>query len=94
MITISDDFAALDLNNHSFYYGYEETLCAKHKKQHDCIKADCDEYEWAFVFKKDEEVILKLSQSEIEKLGTGHYWGNCNDYLLFGIGICIERGLV
>jgi len=81
MISISDDYASVDVNGISFYYGYEETN---------------ENGEWCFtirnnVIKKAENIddlIIKIPASNLEHTRT------CEEALLCGIEKAIIRGVI
>lgn len=82
-LAISDDYAALEVGNYSFYYGYEETVPKR-------VDYDTDEdYEWAFVAWRDGEEIMRSTQEELG--GPKAVWEDPERTLLRGIGKFIEE---
>lgn len=57
----ASDYAGVVMGGMSFYYGYEERYCKKHKAS-DC---ECDEREWCFLAQKDKEKLLVLTRSDL-----------------------------
>ena len=82
----SDDYAGLEVGKYSFYFGYEVTVCPKHKNK-DCEDLyDCDLREWAFQAKIDNKVVMTVPASEL--------WFEHKDvleYLLLGIGKFLDN---
>ena len=85
----SDDYAGLELDGISFYFGYEETKCKRHKRN-----CECEDNEWAFTVTKDKKIIMKLSQSELIKFISYQSPKDFDDepygFLLAGIGIYLN----
>ena len=77
-IYYSDDYAGLELEGISFYFGYEE------------IKGG----EWTFTVRKGKKLLMKLSQSEIEEQISYQSPSDFDDepygFLLAGIGIYLN----
>jgi hypothetical protein len=55
MISISDDYASIDVNGISFYYGYEETN---------------ENGEWLFAIRKDGNLLFSIPNSKLENTNT------------------------
>ena len=55
MISISDDYASVDVNGISFYYGYEETN---------------ENGEWLFAIRKDGSLLFSIPNSNLEHTKT------------------------
>lgn len=72
----SDDYAFLNADRFTFYYGYEEM--------------DVETEEWCFTVSKDKKEILRLKQSEIEKNSNLSNFSDVKDYLLIGIGLYLS----
>lgn len=84
----SDDYAGLSTGKYSFYYGYEETMCPKHKEK-DCEdKYDCDEREWCFTADIGKKEVMRVPRS---KLTYEHK--DVLELLLIGIGIFFNEYL-
>jgi len=62
---INDDYAALDVGDLEFYYGYESTYCSKHGHGSENGCEDCDDLEWCFVVFKKGKLIFKKRQSQL-----------------------------
>ncbi len=81
MISISDDYASIDVNGISFYYGYEETN---------------ENGEWCFTIRNNaikqteniDNLIIKIPASNLEHTRT------CEEALLCGIEKSIIRGVI
>jgi hypothetical protein len=81
MIGISDDYASVDVNGVSFYYGYEETN---------------ENGEWCFIIRNNaikqteniDDLIIKIPASNLEHTRT------CEEALLCGIEKAIIRGVI
>lgn len=82
----SDDYAGLVTEHYSFYFGYEETACPKHKNK-DCEDLyDCELREWCFVANVGGKEVMRIRASEL--------WFEYKDvleYLLLGIGKFLEN---
>lgn len=80
-VTISDDYAALDGDGWSLYYGYEVTQPDPH------AEADEDPNVWCFQAKVGgREIIIPRHELLPSK------WEPVEECLLAGIGLLIERG--
>ena len=81
MISISDDYAGVDVNGISFYYGYEETN---------------ENSEWCFTIRNNaikqteniDDLIIKIPASNLEHTRT------CEEALLCGIEKAILKGVI
>ena len=81
MISISDDYASIETNGISFYYGYEEIN---------------ENGEWCFTIRKSDikqtenidNLIIKIPASNLEHTKT------CEEALLCGIEKAILRGVI
>lgn len=81
----SSDYAGLEAGKFHFYFGYEETVCKKHKSQEKCEEVDCESREWAFTASHGGNELMRVSESELAK----HAGGETDDVahgLVLGIG--------
>ncbi len=79
----ASDYAGLEAGDYSFYYGYEETFCPKHKNKN-CEDYGCELREWCFVAKIKDKEVMRIPSSklwfeykepmEMLLLGIGHYF--------------------
>ena len=76
----ASDYAGLETGNYSFYYGYEETYCPKHKNKN-CEDYGCELREWAFVAKCGDKEIMRIPASEL-----WFEYKEIEEMLLLGIG--------
>lgn len=61
----SDDYAGMVSDKYSFYYGYEETYCPKHKDE-DCEDLyDCELREWCFTASIGNRKVLRVPCSKL-----------------------------
>jgi hypothetical protein len=68
---INDDYAGIENDNISFYYGYEHEYCKKCKKFNKCNKeSHYDEREWSFFAEQNNKKVYELSKSQIEDSTT------------------------
>lgn len=84
-VTINDDYAVLDSEIYSFYYGYE----------FDRKECECGETEeiWGFEVIKGHEKVFRISADDMEKQkGCPDKW-DCSEMLLFGIGLYLDKGV-
>lgn len=76
-IGISDDYAVLETDEYTFYYGYEHVN---------------DDDEWMFVVRANDidgnNLLFSRSQSQIEELTDRLY--STSEYLLIGIALFLE----
>lgn len=61
----SSDYCGLSIDNLSFYYGYEVTMCPKHKSEEVCEQVDCELREWCFTADEGNKEVLKLPTSKL-----------------------------
>lgn len=79
---IASDYAGLKAGKYEFYFGYEITVCPKHKSSDECSEADCDKGEWAFQATISGKEVMKVPESKLypRKNESPEF------YLLAGIG--------
>ena len=73
----SDDYAGLDTEDYSFYFGYE--------------RADPVTEEWMFVVRKNGSEVFTLCSSDIENKTERRQLNMPQDYLIAGIGIWLNE---
>lgn len=62
----SDDYCGMSVGKYVFYFGYEETICPKHKTNTErCNDTDCELGEWAFTATVDNKEVLRVPQSQL-----------------------------
>lgn len=63
----ASDYCGMSNGKHSFYYGYEETMCPtkSHKNIDDCDDNNCDKREWCFTADIDGKEVMRVPQSEL-----------------------------
>lgn len=82
-VTINDDYAVLTTTNYGFYYGYE----------YDKKECECGETEeiWGFEVNGNNGKLFGISFDDMKKIkGCPDKW-DCNEMLLFGIGLFINK---
>lgn len=85
-IYCSSDYAGMVSGEYSFYYGYEETYCPKHKDK-DCGDLyDCELQEWCFTASIGDKEVLRVPSSEL-----WFEYKDVSEYLLLGIGKFLEK---
>jgi len=84
----SDDYCGMVGGKYSFYFGYEETVCPKHKTNTErCDDLDCELSEWAFTATVDGKEVMRLPQSRLHpKQGEEPFF-----HLLTGIALYLKR---
>lgn len=81
--SINDDYALLSTKKYYFYYGYE----------FDSKECDCGDTEdiWGFEVTKNNKEIFKISANEMEKYKECPSKWQCEEMLLFGIGLFLDE---
>lgn len=65
----ASDYAGLEFGKYKFYFGYEETVCPKHKRNYTaCVDNECDKGEWAFVVTRNNKELMCIPESKLKKL--------------------------
>lgn len=83
----SDDYCGMSNGIVSFYFGYEVTMCPKHKYQETCERNDCDLSEWCFTADIETTEVMKLPASKISATeGEEPFW-----YLISGIALFLNN---
>lgn len=79
-LSISDDYAVLDLKNFSFYYGYE-------------YGRDLTDNEvWGFYLEDNKRVrLFQITLDEMKKIKNCPDQWNCKSMLIFGIGLYLNK---
>lgn len=80
-VSIASDYAILSTPNYSFYYGYEYDI----KEDED---GDTTEI-WGFEVTNNNKKVFRISVDEMEKYKRCPNKWECNEMLLFGIGLYI-----
>lgn len=82
-ITISDDYAVLTTTNYGFYYGYEYGF--EEDKYGDTHEI------WGFEVNGNGGKIFRISADEMAKIKNCPDKWNCEEMLLFGIGLFFNK---
>lgn len=61
----SSDYCGMSIGSLSFYYGYEDTMCPKHRSEEQCERLDCELREWCFSVMENDKVLLRLPTSKL-----------------------------
>ena len=81
-VSINDDYAVLRTNNYGFYYGYE----------FDSKECECGNTIeiWGFEVNSNDRPIFSISYEDMEKHKECPSKWQCEECLLFGIGLWVE----
>ena len=82
-VSIASDYAILSTPNYSFYYGYEYDT----KEDED---GDTTEV-WGFEVTNNHKKVFRISADEMEKYKNCPGRWECNEMLLFGIGLFMSN---
>lgn len=83
----SDDYCGMHAGKYDFYFGYEVTVCAKHKVE-DCEdRFDCDLREWAFTASVDGKEEMRVPCSKLYPTPSEEPFF----HLLAGIGMYLKE---
>lgn len=97
---INDDYAGMESERYSFYYGYEHEYCSKCKKYNKCEKENHYDFrEWSFFVevkgmeKYGEKIVFEASKTQIKNAVS---YGKDNldmpsDYLMAGINLFLNQ---
>lgn len=86
-VYVSDDYAGLDAGDFSFYFGYEQTACPKHKTEEACERVDCEKREDCFVASISNKEVLRIPRSKLYPKEDEEPLF----YVLAGIGIFLQN---
>ena len=82
-IAINDDYAVLTTTNYGFYYGYEYDF--EEDKYGDAHEI------WGFEVNRNDGKIFRISADEMAKIKNCPDKWNCEEMLLFGIGLFFNK---